>query len=244
MSEQDPYVSVVIPVYNEEAILYAAAMDLRERLGRIGWRYEVILAENGSRDGTVAVAAEIAGRYPEFRGFSLGEPNYGKALRRGILEARAPIVICEEIDLCDTAFHQRAVGLIERGEAEFVVGSKLLEGSNDERPWGRHAASQVYNGLLRALLGYRGTDTHGLKAFVRERVAPIVEECLVDRDVFASELVIRADRAGVAVREIPVRVMEKRPPSINLHRRVPAVLKQLTKLTWSIRMGVHLTRRR
>lgn len=237
-----PRISIVIPIYNEEALLHAAAVDLRERLAPLGWSYEVLLAENGSRDGTVEIARKLAERYPEFRAFSVAEPNYGKALRKGILEARGDIVICDEIDLCDTDFHQAAVALLDRGEADFVIGSKLLAGSSDERPMTRHLASQFYNGLLRVLLGFRGTDTHGLKAFRRAAVEPVVRQCLVDKDVFASELVIRADLAGVRLREIPVRVVEKRMPSINLTRRVPAVLKQLTKLTWSIRMGVDLTR--
>jgi hypothetical protein len=63
----------------------------------------------------------------------------------------------------------------------------------------------------------------------------VVRACLVDKDVFASEFVIRADRAGIEIKEIPVQVIEKRPPSINLFKRVPNVLKSLGKLTWSIR---------
>lgn len=240
---QTPQVSIVIPIYNEEAILHSAVVDLRERLGRAGFRYEILLAENGSRDGTVAMAAELAARYPEVVAFSLGEPNYGRALREGILKARGEIVICEEIDLCDVRFHEDAVRILESGQADLVIGSKLLRSSQDDRPLSRHAASLVYNGLLKVLLGFRGTDTHGLKAFRRARLLPVVESCLVDKDVFASELVIRADRAAIVTREIPVRVMEKRPPSIRLGRRVPAVVKQLAKLTWSIRVGAGRSKR-
>jgi hypothetical protein len=54
--------------------------------------------------------------------------------------------------------------------------------------------------------------------------------------VFASEFVIRADRGGVPIKEVPVHVIEKRPPSINLFKRVPNVMKSLAKLTWSIRV--------
>jgi len=70
----------------------------------------------------------------------------------------------------------------------------------------------------------------------RSRLVPVVESCLVEKDVFASELVIRAYRAGLEVTEIPVRVVEKRPPSINLFKRVPNVLKSVAKLTWAIRV--------
>ena len=89
---------------------------------------------------------------------------------------------------------------------------------------------------MRVLLGFKGTDTHGLKAFKREALLPIVNACVVNKDVFASELVIRAYRQRLDVREIPIRVMEKRPPSINLFKRVPNVLKSVARLTWAIRI--------
>ncbi len=232
----DPRISIVIPIYNEEAILHAAVVDLRERLAPLNWSYEVILAENGSRDRTVEIAEQLRDKYAEVKVLSAGEPNYGKALRLGILKARGEFVLCDEIDLCDTDFHQRAIELLEGGRADMVIGSKLIGGAEDERPWIRHAASIFYTGLLRHLLGFRGTDTHGLKAFRRSRVLPVAEACLVEKDVFASELVIRAYRQGLEVVEIPIRVIEKRPPSINLFKRVPNVLKSVAKLTWAIRI--------
>lgn len=235
--QSQPDISIVIPVYNEEAILHAAIVDLRERLRPFDWKYEIVIAENGSRDRTLDIAAELAEKFPEVRHFSFGQPNYGGALRKGILEmARGKIVICDEIDLCDADFHRRAVEILSSGATELVIGSKLVSGADDHRPLARHAASLFYNGLLRVTLGFQGTDTHGLKAFLREPLLPIARACVVDKDVFASEFVIRAYREGIRIREIPVRVMEKRPPSINLVKRVPNVLKNLGKLTWAIRV--------
>jgi glycosyltransferase involved in cell wall biosynthesis len=230
-----PEVSFVIPVFDEEPILHAAVVDLRERLAPHALRYEIVLAENGSRDGTAAVAHQLAARYPEVRLSQTPTPNYGRALREGIREARGDLVICEEIDLCDVDFHLHALELLRADRADFVIGSKLIGGARDERPRLRHAASQLYTGLLHALFEFGGTDTHGLKAFRRELVLPIVEACQVDGDVFASELVIRAYRAPLRMLEIPVRVLEKRPPSINLLKRVPGVVKNLWQLTWAIR---------
>ena len=235
-ASDSPRISIVIPVYNEEGILHSAVVDLRERLAPLGWSYEIILAENGSRDRTIEIAKELSGKYPEVRFLSAGEPNYGKALRQGILDSRGEIVLCDEIDLCDTDFHRRAVEILDSGRAEMVIGSKLIGGAEDERPLLRHAASLFYTGLLRVLLGFRGTDTHGLKAFRRASLLPMVSACLVEKDVFASELVIRAYRQDLNVLEIPVRVIEKRPPSINLFKRVPNVLKSVAKLTWAIRV--------
>ena len=62
--------------------------------------------------------------------------------------------------------------------------------------------------------------------------------------MFASEFVIRAYRAEVPINEIPVRVVEKRPPSINLFKRVPNVLEDLVKLSWAIRLGTEPPSRR
>jgi glycosyltransferase involved in cell wall biosynthesis len=237
----DPHISIVIPIYNEQAILHAAVVDLRERLKPLGWSYEVILAENGSKDRTITIGHELASKYDDpddgqVKIISLGEPNYGKALKQGILLARGEVVLCDEIDLCDTTFHRQAVEILETGEADLVIGSKLVAGAADERPLFRHAASIAYSTLLKVLLGYRGTDTHGLKAFRRLALLDVVRACLVDKDVFASEFVIRADRVGVPIKEIPVQVIEKRPPSVNLFKRVPNVLKSVAKLTWSIRI--------
>jgi glycosyltransferase involved in cell wall biosynthesis len=237
----DPQISIVIPIYNEQAILHAAVVDLRERLKPLGWRYEIILAENGSKDRTIQIGHELAAKYADERDgqvkiISLGEPNYGKALKQGILLARGNLVLCDEIDLCDTDFHKRAIDILETGEADMVIGSKLAVGAADERPLIRHAASIAYSTLLKVMLGFRGTDTHGLKAFRRLALLDVVRSCLVDKDVFASEFVIRADRAGIGIKEVPVQVIEKRPPSINLFKRVPNVMKSVAKLTWSIRV--------
>jgi hypothetical protein len=246
-----PDISIVIPVYNEEGILREAVTELidglpgvRASLRAPALTFEVIIAENGSRDRTAELAARLADEYGEgalpgarVRWFSLGEPNYGRALRRGILEARGRLVICEEIDLCDLEFHRRALEHLRRGDGELVIGSKAMKGASDERPALRRAATKIINGMLRVALDFRGTDTHGLKAFDRAALLPIVEACVIDRDLFASELVIRAHRAELRVLEIPIRLHEKRPPAINLMKRVPHVLRGLAKLTYVIRFG-------
>jgi glycosyltransferase involved in cell wall biosynthesis len=231
-----PLVSFVIPVFDEEAILHAAVVDLCERLEPHRLSYEIILAENGSRDRTAEVARELSVRHPEVRLVQCPTPNYGQALRAGIAAARGELVMCDEIDLCDVDFHLRALELLQRDQADLVIGSKLIGGARDERPQLRHLMSQLYTGVLRLLFDFQGTDTHGLKAFRRARLQPLVDACQVDRDVFASELVIRAYREPVRVVEIPVRVLEKRTPSVNLMRRVPGVLKNLAQLTWYIRL--------
>jgi glycosyltransferase involved in cell wall biosynthesis len=231
-----PSISIVIPVYNEEAILRAAVLDLVDRLETLGWSYELILAENGSTDQTRALALTLSERFTQLVCRHTDEANYGKALKDGILHARGDIVICDEIDLCDTDFYRRALDLLDDPTVDFVIGSKAMTGARDERPLSRRLGTRVINGLLRWMLGFQGTDTHGLKAFRRAAIEPVARACLIDRDLFASELVIRTQRAGLGVREIPVRVLEKRPPSVQLVRRVPNVIKSLGKLFVAIRI--------
>lgn len=236
-SQTQPELSVVIPVYNEEAIVAQSCTELCAGLTAAGLDYEVLLAENGSRDDTIAIAERLAADNPRVHTFSYAEPNYGGALREGIYRARGRLVVCDEIDLCDVDFHLRALQQLRGGGVQLVIGSKAMRGANDTRPLPRRVATRAYNGLLRLTLGFSGTDTHGLKAFVREPLLPIVAECVVEHDVFASELVIRAERAGLGVVEIPVEIEEKRAPSIKLYKRVPRVLKNLGKLMHSIHLS-------
>jgi glycosyltransferase involved in cell wall biosynthesis len=235
MSPEQPLLSVVIPVYNEEGILREAVTELRQAIADHGWSCEILLAENGSRDSTVTIGASLSEEFPEVEMFSCAEPNYGAALREGIMKAVGTYVVCDEIDLCDVDFYERALDLLMHGNADMVVGSKVMKGSHDERPAMRRVATRVINGMLRVAVGFRGTDTHGLKAFRRDTLTPVVDRCIVDKDLFASEFVIRAGRSGIGVVEIPVRVAEKRRPAINLVRRVPRVLQDLARLTYVIR---------
>ena len=232
---QAPEISIVIPVYNEVGIITSSVEDLVHSLEALGWSFELILSENGSADATFDLAMSLASRFSHVRAISTNEPNYGKALRLGILESRGRYVICDEIDLCDVRFYRNALAILREDTADMVVGSKLLSGAQDERGWLRNTASQVLNNMLRTLVGFEGTDTHGLKAFRRERLLKVVEACLVEKDLFASELVIRAERS-VRVTEIPLQVIEKRRPSINLIKRVPNVLKNMAKLVWIFRI--------
>ncbi len=231
-----PQLSIVIPVYNEEAIVEQAATELSAGLDARGWNYEIIFAENGSRDRTQEILERMTKANPRFKWFHSETPNYGVALKKGIELARGEIVVCDEIDLCDLVFYDHVVPPLLRGEADLIIGSKAAKGASDRRPLIRRVATRVHNGLLRFTLGFKGTDTHGLKAFRRERLMPVIARCVVDMDVFASEFVVRAWRENLDVREIPIQLEEKRQPSIHLFKRVPNVLKNVARLVYVIRV--------
>ncbi len=231
-------VSIVIPVYNEEKILESSVKNLKETLSEFSddFDFELILAENGSKDDTLKKGEELAASDPFVSIFHHPIPDYGLALQAGIRRAKGTIVVCDEIDLCLPEFYRDALKIFKEGGAEMVVGSKRAKGAKDQRPFGRRFATFILNMMLKVLLGLKGTDTHGVKAFVKAPLMPVMDKCLVGKDIFASEFVIRAERAGIKIAEVPVSLDEKRAPSINLIKRVPKVLSNLAYLFWNIRI--------
>ena len=118
-----------------------------------------------------------------------------------------------------------------------VVCSKRAPGARDRRPLIRRMITAVYNIILKILFGFRGTDTHGMKSFRRDRVLEIVQECKTEKDILATEMVLRMERAGLFMCEIPVEIDERRPPSINLLKRVPSTIRNLIRL-WRVMKGL------
>jgi glycosyltransferase involved in cell wall biosynthesis len=227
---------VVIPVYNEEPIVERALRRYHSELAALGRAFEIIVSANGCRDSTVSIVGELAAELPGIVLLESPTPDYGRALRRGIGAARGEVVVCDEIDLCDIDFVKRALRRLDHDECDLVVGSKAMPGARDRRPLPRRVATRVINGLLWATLDFRGTDTHGLKAFRLQTMRPVVAACVVDKDLFASELVIRAGRAGLRIQEIPIELEEQRSSPIHLVRRVPRVLRDLGRLFVAVRL--------
>lgn len=229
-----PSVSIVIPIYNEERILkFAVEHIVNTLVQNFPFNWEIILAENGSKDKTREIAQNLTTIHPQVKLLVVPEPNYGRALKEGILSSTCEYVIGDEIDIGNFEFYFTALAILTKGEADLVIGSKRLAGANDQRPWLRRVATNVMTTLLRIMFSFKGTDTHGLKAMRRVTIEPVIKNCVTDKDLFASELVIRAERAGIKTREIPIIIQEKRQTPIKLFKRVPNVLKNLVRL-WLI----------
>lgn len=231
-------VSIVIPVYNEANILETAVSRLVRDLEPFAadFDFEIILAENGSTDATIARGRELSARYPFVSIFHCPQPDYGLALQQGIRTARGEIVVCDEIDLCLPEFYRKSLAEFKTAGVQLVIGSKRARGARDMRPFKRKFATWALNVLLKIILGFKGTDTHGVKAFLKEPLMPVLDRCIVGRDIFASEFVIRAERMGVRIREVPISLDEKRAPSIRLLKRVPKVVSNIVCLFWNIRI--------
>lgn len=221
-----------MPAHNEAGYLELAVTEVHNGLRARGLDFELLIVENGSTDGTLEIAHRLAADYERVRVLSRPVANYGAALREGLTASRGEIVVTFDVDYYELGFVDRALALLESGDDApvMVVASKRAPGSRDERPWPRRFVTAVFSWLLRAGFALTVSDTHGMKAMRRAPVEALVRRCRFASDLFDTELVIRAERAGVRVAELPARAEERRPSRTPIWKRVPRTLLGLVLL--------------
>lgn len=238
--------SVVVPAHNEQDYLEAAVVDLVKGLRSRDRPFEIIVCENGSSDATAALAADLSERFDEVRTLSADRPDYGVALRVGFLAAQGDVVANFDVDYIDLAFLDDALALLAAaGGPAAVLASKRTHGAMDTRPAGRRVVTAAFSLVLRLGFGLRVSDTHGMKVLRRVALAPIVTECRFGGDLFDTELILRAERAGLRVEELGVTVRDTRPPRTPIATRIPRSLAGLARLRvvlWQERFAHHRDR--
>lgn len=228
--------SVVVPAHNEEAYLEPAVRELVDGLRSRSRPFELLVVENGSTDATASIAGRLAAEIPEMRTLSLATADYGGALRSGFLQATGELVAAFDVDFYDLDFMDRAAAQIEApGGPDVVVGSKRAEGSVDARAWSRRLVTAVFGGILRYGFGLKVSDTHGIKVARRAPLEGIASRCRAGTDLFDTELVLRAERAGLAVAELPVTVEQRRPSRSSIATRIPRTIVGLTRMKLALR---------
>jgi glycosyltransferase involved in cell wall biosynthesis len=226
-----PLVSVVMPAHNEEGLLGRTLAELVTSLRARELAFEVLVVENGSTDGTLAFAEAAAQSDAAIEVLTRPDADYGGAMRAGILDSRGTVVVVFDVDYYDAEFVDRVLPELTRGGGPAIVlGSKRAPGAHDTRPWPRRVITAGFSMLLRAGFGLHVSDTHGMKALRRGVVEPIVLQCRFTTDLFDTELVLRADRAGLTITEVPVTVEERRPSRTPILRRIVRTLVGLVRL--------------
>ena len=228
-----PSLTVVVPIHNEAAFLPEALPRLLATLDRVEADGRVILAENGSTDDTAEVATRVAGGDSRVTVMSLSEPDYGAAMRAGFLTARSDWVANVDIDYFSAEFLSTALAL--GGDAEVILASKRAPGAVDKRGLVRRLGTLTFNTLLRVMLASRVSDTHGMKVIRSDVVAAIAPKVISTKDLFDTELVVRAERAGYRIREIPAVVEELRQARSSLIKRVPRTIRGLWRIRGALR---------
>src|SRR5437762_1412271 len=193
-----PELSVVMPAHNEEGLLDTTLTEVTKALRGRALRFEVLVVENGSTDATLADARAFAADDNTVVVLARPIADDGEAMRAGILAATGAVVVVFDVDYYDAEFVDRVLPAlsVDDGPA-IVVGSKRAPGTTDTRPWPRRAITAAFALVLRLGFGLRVSDTHGMKGMRRVVVEPIVRQCRNGTDLFDTELVLRADRAGL-----------------------------------------------
>tara|TARA_B110000977_G_C10934565_1_gene438460 strand:- start:233 stop:943 length:711 start_codon:yes stop_codon:yes gene_type:complete len=222
--------TIIIPVFNEEKIIISKITSYISKLKKLGVNFMIIVSENGSTDNTKLLLKKLKNIYKKnFKYLTTYKPNYGLALKKGILASKGDFIICEELDICDISFFKKVKKLLENDTYDVIVGSKNHRSSKDLRPTSRRITSKILMLILRYFLNFKGTDTHGLKAF-NNKIKKIILKTKLDKDMFATELVIRASNSYLRYFEVPIILKEIRSTPIALYKRILKASSQILKL--------------
>ena len=204
---EEPLIDIVIPVYNEERDLGPSVRRLHDYL-RSDFPFPAVItiADNASRDGTLAVAQGLANELTRVRVVHLDKKGRGRALRAAWLQSDARVVAYMDVDLSTDlkALHPLVAPLLS-GHSDIAIGSRLARGARVTRGPKREIISRCYMLVLRLSLGAHFTDAQcGFKAVrtsVAKQLLPLVKD---EAWFFDTELLILAQRAGLRVHEVPV----------------------------------------
>ena len=237
---------VVIPCLNEVAALPVGVRRLHAYMGGAlaGYDWGIVIADNGSTDGTLAQAAALAAEFQEVRYIRLEERGRGRALRQAWTESAADIVAYMDVDLAtDLAHLPEMAAAVASGEWDIAIGSRLLPGSRVVgRSLKREITSRGYSLLFRALFLTTFRDAQcGFKA-VSRRAADDLAPLVADNGwFFDSELLILAQKCGYRIRELPVHWTDDPDSRVRILRTAWEDVKGLLRLKFG---GVGRARRR
>lgn len=200
--------SLVLPAHNEALRLEAAVIATKKALR--GVPSEILIAEDGSSDGTATVAKKLAKKYAGVRAFSFKKRlGRGKALCHAFAKARGKYVGYMDVDLAtDPSALKDAVHALEK--CDVVTGSRYLPQSKSSRTPDRDFLSRGYNLLARLLLGSKINDHQcGFKFFRKAAALELCKAAKAEHWFWDTEALVLAQKKGLCVEEIPVSWKEK-----------------------------------
>ena len=222
--------SIVIPIYNEEEILLESVNAITSICERTLLPYELLLIENGSTDKTITIAQSLSKKNNTIKVLSLHDANYGSALKHGFNLASNELIVAFDIDYYSETFLKTALQLDKDFAA--ITASKRLQTSKDARRLIRRIATNAFVYILKILFRTSLSDTHGMKAIRKTEIEKYIEQVVSTQDIFDTELLIRIERNGGIVKEVPAKINEIRPSVSLIYERIPRTLKSLIKLRY------------
>ncbi len=224
---------VVVPCHNEAPTLATNITKLYEYLGSVyPGRFTIAIADSGSTDGTRRIAEDLADGYPAVRVVTQDVKGRGRALKAAWRSSRADIVMYMDEDLSTDLRHiPELVAPLVDGTAALAVGSRRLLGSDVKRSFKREFISRSYIRLLKLTLGIGVSDAQcGFKALRRDAAEQLLPRIHDDAWFFDTELIVKTERAGYGVAEIPVQWVEDKDSRVNLVRTAVDDLKGIDRV--------------
>jgi dolichyl-phosphate beta-glucosyltransferase len=208
MTVRDPEVTVIVPAYNEGGRIAPTLREIAAFLGNEGYRYELVVVDDGSRDGTYDVVRDVASDIPQLK-IHRHPKNLGKgmAVKSGFLTATGELVFFTDADHSTPIQELPKFVRYAREGYDVVIASRALPDSNITRhqSWHRENMGRVFNLLVRLLVVRGFYDTQcGFKCFTRERCATVFEQQALSGFCFDVELVYLAKKLGLRIIEVPV----------------------------------------
>ena len=208
-SSSTPYLSVVIPAYNEEERLPETLAKVQDYLAGQDYSWEVLVVDDGSADRTVEVAEEA---FRDGRCRVLRNPhNMGKGatIRNGMLEARGELRLFTDADNSTPIGEAgKLIECVKNAGADVAIGSRAVKGANVEvhQPFYREWMGRTFNLIVQifALRGIQDTQC-GFKLFTREAAEYVFPRQQLAGFSFDVELLMLARRKGFKIAEVPVR---------------------------------------
>jgi dolichyl-phosphate beta-glucosyltransferase len=214
-----PQLSVVIPAYNEQSRLPATLDRVQEFLSAIGTSYEIVLVDDGSRDGTLDVMKAAAAGRSNVLVVALAENRgKGRAVAVGVAATSGGLVLFSDADLSTPIEELKSLESALDGGADVAIASRGLRGSEIviAQPGLRVLMGKVFNLLVQGLLLVPGVwDTQcGFKLFRGDLGRRLFAELETDGFAFDVEVLHRARRQGLRVAEVPVRWSHSAPTKV------------------------------
>ncbi|MFZ3215219.1 MAG: dolichyl-phosphate beta-glucosyltransferase [Candidatus Acidiferrales bacterium] len=262
MSGAAPELSIVIPAYNEEARLTRTLARIREYYScrRTTSEYpanaapvitldqlEILIVDDGSKDGTAAIAERWARELPAVRLISNGD-NRGKgySVRHGMLEARGRLTLFTDADLSSPIEESEKLLAALAAGNDVAIGSRALDRSliavHQSRL--RELAGIIFNGFVRVFTGLPFHDTQcGFKIFRREAARVVFEQQRIERFGFDPEVLFLAKRHGLRTAEVPVRWAHDPATKVQVIRDSLLMFGDLVYIRWNWALGRYPKRR-
>jgi glycosyltransferase involved in cell wall biosynthesis len=214
-----PFLSVVIPAFNEEARIAATIPEVLTALERFGVEFELIVVDDGSTDQTASLVARAARVDSRVTLVPAAHAGKGAAVRRGMLAARGAWRFLADADLSMPMSElTRFLAAAESGDADILAGSREAEGARRiGEPWVRHAIGRVFNWMVKVVVVRGIDDTQcGFKLFSARAAQALFPLQRLDGFGFDVEILFLARRAGLVIREIPITWVFGRESKVNL----------------------------